>query len=135
MFRHVNRGKKELLSDALPDDAALDDLGIHPLRDLTRPEHIYRLNHIDLKSDEESLLTPSRVRNNLPNELSQFVGRKQELADVRENLRRHFEVDAESVVIATLWKLNKQGKIDASVVDSAINDLGYDREKVSPLYA
>ncbi|MEO1496320.1 MAG: pyruvate dehydrogenase (acetyl-transferring), homodimeric type [Planctomycetota bacterium] len=56
-------------------------------------------------------------------------------SESRENLRRHFEVDAESVVIATLWKLSKQGKVDASVVDQAINDLGYDREKVSPLYA
>ncbi|MEN0111660.1 MAG: pyruvate dehydrogenase (acetyl-transferring), homodimeric type, partial [Planctomycetota bacterium] len=56
-------------------------------------------------------------------------------SESRENLRRHFEVDAESVVIATLWKLSKQGKVDASLVDQAIGDLEYDREKVSPLYA
>ncbi|QDT67305.1 Pyruvate dehydrogenase E1 component [Planctomycetes bacterium MalM25] len=56
-------------------------------------------------------------------------------SESRENLRRHFEVDAASVVIATLWKLSKEGKIDASVVDQAINDLDYDREKASPLYA
>lgn len=56
-------------------------------------------------------------------------------SESRENLRRHFEVDAESVVIATLYKLMKDGKVEASVVDQAINDLGYDREKVSALYA
>ena len=56
-------------------------------------------------------------------------------SESRENLRRHFEVDKESVVIATLWKLAKDGQIDASVVDTAINDLDYDREKASALYA
>ena len=56
-------------------------------------------------------------------------------SESRENLRRHFEVDAESVVIATLYKLMKDGKVDASVVDGAINDFNYDREKVSALYA
>ncbi len=56
-------------------------------------------------------------------------------SESRENLRRHFEVDAESVVIATLWKLSKEGKVDAKLVDQAINDFDYDREKASPLYA
>jgi pyruvate dehydrogenase E1 component len=56
-------------------------------------------------------------------------------SESRENLRRHFEVDKESVVIATLYKLSRDGKLDAKVVDQAITDLGYDREKKSPLYA
>lgn len=56
-------------------------------------------------------------------------------SETRENLRRHFEVDAESVVIATLYKLMKEGKVDAKVVDGAIDDFDYDREKVSALYA
>ncbi|TWT46698.1 pyruvate dehydrogenase (acetyl-transferring), homodimeric type [Botrimarina hoheduenensis] len=56
-------------------------------------------------------------------------------SESRENLRRHFEVDAASVVIATLYKLSQDGKLDAKVVDQAIADLGYDREKKSPLYA
>ncbi|MGL4511755.1 MAG: pyruvate dehydrogenase (acetyl-transferring), homodimeric type [Lacipirellulaceae bacterium] len=56
-------------------------------------------------------------------------------SESRENLRRHFEVDAESITIATLYKLSRIGKVDAKLVDQAINDLGYDREKKSPLYA
>ena len=56
-------------------------------------------------------------------------------SETRENLRRHFEVDAESVVIATLYKLMKEGKVEAKVVDGAIDDFDYDREKVSALYA
>jgi len=53
----------------------------------------------------------------------------------RPDLRRHFEVDAECVVIATLYQLSQEGKIDASEVAKAIKDLGVDPEKTAPLYA
>jgi pyruvate dehydrogenase E1 component len=56
-------------------------------------------------------------------------------SETRESLRRHFEVDAESIIIATLHQLSKQGKVDASEVAQAIKDLNYDPEKVNPLYA
>ncbi len=56
-------------------------------------------------------------------------------SETRETLRRHFEVDAESIIIATLYQLSKQGKVDASEVAQAIKDLDYDPEKVNPLYA
>ncbi len=53
----------------------------------------------------------------------------------RPDLRRHFEVDAECVVVATLYQLSQEGKIDASEVAKAIKDLGVDPEKTAPLYA
>lgn len=56
-------------------------------------------------------------------------------SETREALRRHFEVDAEFIVIATLHRLQAQGKMEASVVAQAITDLGVDPEKVNPLYA
>ena len=56
-------------------------------------------------------------------------------SETREALRRHFEVDAESVVIATLYQLSLDGKIDAKEVAAAIKDLDYDAEKKFPLYA
>jgi pyruvate dehydrogenase E1 component len=56
-------------------------------------------------------------------------------SETRPALRRHFEVDAESVVIASLYQLSKQGKVDAKVVTKAIKDLDYDPEKVNPLFA
>jgi pyruvate dehydrogenase E1 component len=56
-------------------------------------------------------------------------------SETREALRRHFEVDAQFIVIATLYRLQAQGKIEASVVAQAITDLGVDPEKVNPLYA
>ena len=56
-------------------------------------------------------------------------------SESREALRRHFEVDAESIVIATLYQLSKEGKFDAKQVGKAIKELGIDPEKPSALYA
>ena len=56
-------------------------------------------------------------------------------SETRETLRRHFEVDAESIVIATLWRLSKAGVVNAEVVAQAIKDLDYDPDKVNPYFA
>jgi pyruvate dehydrogenase E1 component len=47
-------------------------------------------------------------------------------------LRRFFEVDAESTVIATLHALAEKGQVDKRVVGKAIKDLGMDPEKAYP---
>ena len=53
-------------------------------------------------------------------------------SDTRERLRRFFEVDAESTVIATLHALAEKGQLDMRVVGKAIKDLGLDPEKAHP---
>jgi pyruvate dehydrogenase E1 component len=53
-------------------------------------------------------------------------------SDTRERLRRFFEVDAECTVIATLWALAKQGKVERKVAAQAIKDLDVNPEKVHP---
>jgi pyruvate dehydrogenase E1 component len=50
-------------------------------------------------------------------------------SESREALRRFFEIDAESVVIASLGSLAKQGKIEKQEIQQAIGDLGIDPEK------
>jgi pyruvate dehydrogenase E1 component len=56
-------------------------------------------------------------------------------SDSRENLRRHFEVNAHYVVVATLTELVKQGTFEKSVVIAAIEKFGIDTTKTNPLYA
>ena len=56
-------------------------------------------------------------------------------SDSRENLRRHFEVSPEYIVVAALAELAKAGDIDKKVVTKAINDFGIDVDKVNPLNA
>ncbi len=56
-------------------------------------------------------------------------------SETRESLRRHFEVDAESIVIATLYKLSLQGKLPRKTVEDAITSLAYYRNKIDPYFA
>jgi pyruvate dehydrogenase E1 component len=56
-------------------------------------------------------------------------------SESRENLRRHFEVDAESIAVATLYKLMEAGKLDGKSVAKAIAELGLNPDKKSALYA
>jgi len=56
-------------------------------------------------------------------------------SDTREALRRHFEVDTESIVIAALHALQQDRRVAAKEVAAAIRDLGVDPEKADPIYA
>ncbi len=53
-------------------------------------------------------------------------------SDTRENLRRFFEIDAESIVIAVLSQFVKRGELKPSVVENAMIKFGYDAEKPHP---
>ena len=53
-------------------------------------------------------------------------------SETRANLRRFFEVDEQSVVIATLHALSQKGLIEPALVARAIQDLKVDPEKVAP---
>jgi predicted ATPase/class 3 adenylate cyclase/DNA-binding CsgD family transcriptional regulator len=78
---------EDLVADRLPADAWLTDLGTHPLRDLPRPERVVQLCHPDLVNDFPALRTPKAVAaTNLPMQLTNFVGREEQLAQLRELL-------------------------------------------------
>jgi pyruvate dehydrogenase E1 component len=53
-------------------------------------------------------------------------------SDTRPKLRRFFEVDAESTVIATLYALAQRGELDPKAVAKAIRELDYDPDKAFP---
>jgi pyruvate dehydrogenase E1 component len=53
----------------------------------------------------------------------------------RTSLRRHFEVDAESVTIAALYELSKRGDVEKERVAAAIQELGFDPDKIDPARA
>jgi pyruvate dehydrogenase E1 component len=52
-------------------------------------------------------------------------------SDNREHLRRHFEVDAESIVAATLSKLAREGVVKPRLAEKALTDLGLNAEAPS----
>jgi pyruvate dehydrogenase E1 component len=55
-------------------------------------------------------------------------------SDTREALRRHFEVDAEHIVVATLSALADMGEVKPEAVGDAIKRYGIDPDRISPLF-
>ena len=74
-----------LLGGSLPTGVWLKDLGLHRLKDLGRPEHIFQLEADGLQADFLPLrsLDNPKLRHNLPAQVSAFIGREAELAEVR----------------------------------------------------
>ena len=53
----------------------------------------------------------------------------------REHLRRHFEINAESIAAAALSRLARDGQFDAGKAAAAFAELGLDTEKIDPARA
>jgi predicted ATPase/class 3 adenylate cyclase len=68
--------------DALPEGAMLRDLGEHRLKDLQRPERVFQLLHPALPAEFPPLRSLDARPHNLPLQLTSFVGRERELAEV-----------------------------------------------------
>ena len=75
-----------LVRDTLPPDLSLRDLGEHRLKDLVRPEHVFQVVAPGLPDDFPPLKSLDRQPNNLPVQLTAFVGRERELAEVKRLL-------------------------------------------------
>jgi predicted ATPase/class 3 adenylate cyclase/DNA-binding CsgD family transcriptional regulator len=72
----------DLVHEALPDGVTLRDLGEHRFRGLTRPEPIFQIVHPTLPAEFPPLRSLDVHANNLPRQLTSFVGREHEIADV-----------------------------------------------------
>jgi len=77
---------EELVRDSLPMGIQLRALGEHRLRDLARPEHLFQMVTADLPSQFPALRSLESVPNNLPVQLTTFIGRERELAEVKRLL-------------------------------------------------
>ena len=80
---------RELVRDSLPENAELLDLGEKRLKDLLRPEHLYQLNALRLPSTFPPLKTLDSFPNNLPIHLTSFIGRENEIAEIKRELNEH----------------------------------------------
>ncbi len=78
----------ELVSDRLPTGVTLVDLGERRLRDLNRPEHVRQAVAAGLLRDFPPLKTLDALPNNLPIQLTRFVGREQSIAEIAGALTR-----------------------------------------------
>jgi len=81
----VSNITRQLVSPSLPQGLSLRDLGEHRLKDLSMPERLFQLLGDGLRADFPALRTLSARPNNLPVQLTSFVGRE-ELDEARRAL-------------------------------------------------
>jgi predicted ATPase/class 3 adenylate cyclase len=82
----LSAATQELVCDQLAHGVRLRDLGERRLKDLDRAEHIYQLVVPDLPADYPPLTTMESFPHNLPLQLTSFVGREKEIAEVKRLL-------------------------------------------------
>ena len=71
-----------LVADRVPAGVSLEDRGLHRLRDLGRPEHIWQVVHPELPSTFPPLRSLDVFRHNLPVQLTPLIGREADVLDV-----------------------------------------------------
>jgi predicted ATPase/class 3 adenylate cyclase len=81
----VSQATRDLLGDRV-EGAAFRDLGEHRLKDLAQAQRLFELVIPDLPSDFPPPRTLDASRHNLPVELTSFVGREREIAEVESLL-------------------------------------------------
>jgi predicted ATPase/class 3 adenylate cyclase len=67
----------------LPAEVSLRDLGRIRLKDLSTPEHVYQVVHPQLRQEFPALRSLELIPNNLPQQVTSFIGREKELAKLR----------------------------------------------------
>src|SRR3970282_642850 len=82
----LSRTTYELMRDALPADVTLRDRGEHRLKNLTRPERIFQVVAAGVPGDFLPIKSLNTLPNNLPIQLTSFVGREREIASVKHHL-------------------------------------------------
>jgi predicted ATPase/class 3 adenylate cyclase len=84
----VSDATRALVEHALPEGVSLRDLGEHRLKDIAHSERLHQLVIDDLPADFPPPRTQDARPNNLPAQLTSFVGREGEIAEVRGLLGR-----------------------------------------------
>jgi predicted ATPase/class 3 adenylate cyclase len=82
----LSRITAERVREKLPLEITLRDLGERRLKDLSKPERIFQLVVRDLPADFPPLRSLEVLPNNLPAQVTSFVGRAREMAEVKRLL-------------------------------------------------
>ncbi len=111
----LSQATRELVEEDLPAAVSLKDLGEWRLKDLVRPQRLFQAVIADLPSEFPPPRTLESFPNNLPRQLTSFVGREREIAEIKDLLSQ--------TVLLTLTGVGGSGKtrlalqVAAEVVD------------------
>ena len=84
----ISESTRAIVEEKLPSGLRLHDLGAHRLKDLARPEHLYQLIIDGLPETFPALRTLDAIQNNLPTQLTSFVGRGAEVMEAKRLLEK-----------------------------------------------
>src|SRR5690242_2444598 len=84
----LSQSMADSIARRLPADIALRDLGLVRLRDLAQPERVHQVFHAALRADFPPLRSLESMPNNLPLQITTFIGRDGELDELAALVRR-----------------------------------------------
>ena len=79
----VTQTAYELIQDDLPAEITLRDMGEHHLKDLHAPLHLYQVNAPDLQQKFPPIKSSDTISDNLPTQLTSFIGREREINEIK----------------------------------------------------
>lgn len=109
---------------------------LHPLETPRRPYISTALDGTDspiVAASDYMKIIPDQIAPWLPGRLLSLGTDGFGRSDNRTQLRRFFEVDAESIVVAALYQLSQRGEISPAKVAQAISQLEIAPEKANPM--
>jgi predicted ATPase/class 3 adenylate cyclase/Tfp pilus assembly protein PilF len=84
----LSRAVADCVRETLPPTVLLRDLGKVRLKDLSTPEHVYQVIHPQLRQQFPALRSLEATPNNLPQQVTTFVGRERVMVELRELLAK-----------------------------------------------
>src|SRR5437879_5348731 len=84
----LSQTTRDLVEHELPEGVSVQDVGVHRLKDVGRPSHLFQLIISGLSGDFPALNTSDTRPNNLPTQPTVFVGREREVNAIGKLLRR-----------------------------------------------
>ena len=84
----ISEATRSLVDGSLPSGLTLRDLGTHRLKDLARPERLFQLVIEGVPDVFPPLRTLESTPNNLPTQLTSFIGRERDVEEAAKLLRK-----------------------------------------------
>ncbi|HEY0492684.1 MAG TPA: AAA family ATPase [Candidatus Dormibacteraeota bacterium] len=84
----LSASTRMLVERALPAGMTLTDLGLHRLKDLAHPEHLFQLSLEGRPNQFPTLRTLESTPNNLPIQMTSFIGRDDQVREAKQLLLR-----------------------------------------------